>query len=380
MIFFDILFMFSFFALGYSYILYPFLLKILSSFKLDNSTILIDNQYNINYKFINIIIPVHNEESVIGSKLKSIVEQNYPKEKIKIYIGLDACTDNTIKVIENFDNQINIIKFESKDRMGKPKLLNNLFELIQDGESIVLVTDADIILETNTLSNISKTFYNEQNIITDLKLINNNSEAIEENLYLDMENTIKTCESKLFNIFQGVSGACYAIKRKYFLPIPENFLVDDFYVSIQAILQKPYATFLENSFVYENRPKDLSLEFKRKIRIATGNFQNLAFFGSKLLNPFSAIGFTFISHKLFRWLTPFFMLYISIYLLINYTFIILVLTLVLLSIVFFLSIFETKKFARIPFYFMAMQIAILIGFYRFLKGVKTNIWQPTNRI
>ena len=56
-------------------------------------------------------------------------------------------------------------------------------------------------------------------------------------------------------------------------------------------MQQPFATFLENSFVYENRPKDMSLEFKRKIRIATGNFQNLYFFGTKLLNPISAIGF-----------------------------------------------------------------------------------------
>lgn len=380
MIIFNILLLFSLFALVYSYFLYPLLLKIISSFNLGNQSISIDNHIDIKYKDINIIIPVHNEESIIGSKLKSIVNQNYPKEKIKIYIGLDACTDNSIKEIEYIDSQLNIIKFESKTRIGKPKLLNHLFELIQDEESIILVTDADILLETNTLIDISKSFDNELNILTDLKLINKNIEAIEENLYLDLENTIKSCESKHFHIFQGVSGACYAIKRKYFKPIPENFLVDDFYISIQALMQQPFATFLENSFVYENRPKDMSLEFKRKIRIATGNFQNLYFFGTKLLNPISAIGFTFISHKLFRWLTPFFMLYISIYLLINYTFIILALTLILLSIVFFLSIFEVKKFVRIPFYFIAMQIAVLIGFYRFLKGVKTNIWQPTNRI
>ncbi|MCB0512931.1 MAG: hypothetical protein KDC60_00705, partial [Bacteroidetes bacterium] len=100
MIIFNILLLFSLFALVYSYFLYPLLLKIISSFNLGKQSISIDNHIDIKYKDINIIIPVHNEESIIGSKLKSIVNQNYPKEKIKIYIGLDACTDNSIKEIE----------------------------------------------------------------------------------------------------------------------------------------------------------------------------------------------------------------------------------------------------------------------------------------
>ena len=123
MIIFNILLLFSLFALVYSYFLYPLLLKIISSFNLGKQSISIDNHIDIKYKDINIIIPVHNEESIIGSKLKSIVNQNYPKEKIKIYIGLDACTDNSIKEIEYIDSQLNIIKFESKTRIGKSSMI-----------------------------------------------------------------------------------------------------------------------------------------------------------------------------------------------------------------------------------------------------------------
>ena len=379
MIFFDIIFVLSSFCLIYSYILYPILLNILSDIALYKNIYSVNNQYNIIHKLINIIIPVHNEEKVIRQKLESIAEQNYPKEKIKIYIGLDNCSDNSINEILKFNNQLNIKILESKKRIGKSQILNLLFEQIQDEEAIVVITDVDIIFTTNTLIDILYSFDNKFNILTDLKLKNNDKEAIEENLYLNLENSIKTSEAKLFNIFQGVSGACYAIKRKYFSPVPDKFLVDDFFISMQAMLQYPRATFLENSFVYEFRPKNLQQEFERKARIAAGNFQNLFYFGSKLLNPFSAIGFTFISHKLFRWLTPFFLLYITAYLLINYTFVILGLTLLLSIFILILSIFDSKKIVKIPFYFLTMQIAVLVGFFRFLKGIKTNIWQPTNR-
>ena len=30
-------------------------------------------------------------------------------------------------------------------------------------------------------------------------------------------------------------------------------------------------------------------------------------------------------------------------------------------------------------YFLAMNIALLIGFFKYAQGVKTNIWQPTKR-
>jgi cellulose synthase/poly-beta-1,6-N-acetylglucosamine synthase-like glycosyltransferase len=326
---------------------------------------------------IFIAIPVHNEEKVIAKKLETIVNQQYDINKINVWIGLDACEDNSINEIKKYEKQLNIHLFETENRTGKPAMLNLLFEKIKDNNAIVVVSDADILFETNVLSSIVQKFEEENFILADLKLLNTNQQALAENAYLNMENSAKAAEAAVFQVFQGVSGACYAIRKKYYQPVPDNFLVDDFYISTQAMLQHPKAAFLENTAVYENRPSDFRQEFRRKVRIATGNFQNLFYFGTKLLSPFSALGFTFISHKLLRWLTPFFLIYIFAYFLINYTFIFLSITMIALVAAFFLAILGFKKIAKIPLYFLAMQAAILAGFYNFLIGVKTNIWQPS---
>lgn len=370
-----LVFLFIFLIL-YSYVIYPIGLFIISINKLNNT--IQNTDYNIDIaNKINIIIPAHNEEKVIGSKLQSILEQNFPKDKINIWIGLDACTDNTKSIVNQFDKQLNINIIEFSERQGKPSILNQILPIIEPEDAIVLISDADILLSKNTLNNILYQFENNEVILVDLKLLNNDKVAIEENAYLNLENTTKAAESKLFNLFQGVSGACYAIRKQLFTPIPSNFLVDDFFVSTHCMLQKKQAVFLENTTVFENRPSILQHEFNRRVRIASGNFQNLFYFGTKLLNPFTAIGFTFISHKLIRWLAPFFLVYCLAYLFLNYTFIILGLTLFSLLIALILTIFGFKRIVKTPLYFLAMQVAVIVGFFSFLKGINTNIWQPT---
>lgn len=74
------------------------------------------------YPYVSVIIPVYNEEKRLFDCLKSIVDQNYPKDKIEILIIDDNSTDNT-KIIAN--------KF-------KTKILVNGSKNIEKGKSIGL--------------------------------------------------------------------------------------------------------------------------------------------------------------------------------------------------------------------------------------------------
>ena len=55
-------------------------------------------------------------------------------------------------------------------------------------------------------------------------------------------------------------------------------------------------------------PGDTEGEFRRKVRISSGNFQNLFFFKGMLLRFWRPLAFCFWSHKVFRWFTPFFLM------------------------------------------------------------------------
>jgi cellulose synthase/poly-beta-1,6-N-acetylglucosamine synthase-like glycosyltransferase len=142
------------------------------------------------------------------------------------------------------------------------------------------------------------------------------------------------------------------------------------------------------AMVYEDVSNDLSIEFQRKIRIATGNFQNLKRF-KKLLSPSKpALAFCFISHKVIRWLGPVFLLLallaLSILAFSSTLYLVLFLTYLGVLLLPVLDYLLKKlnlhfKILRFVTHFFGMNLALSLGMVRYLKGVKTNVWQPTKR-
>jgi cellulose synthase/poly-beta-1,6-N-acetylglucosamine synthase-like glycosyltransferase len=51
---------------------------------------------------VTILIPAHNEEKVIGLKLKNLMKLDYPKNKLQIIVIDDGSTDNTVREIREF--------------------------------------------------------------------------------------------------------------------------------------------------------------------------------------------------------------------------------------------------------------------------------------
>jgi glycosyltransferase involved in cell wall biosynthesis len=51
---------------------------------------------------ISIIIPCRNEETYISECLESIISNNYPKEKIEVFVIDGLSTDNTINIVQDY--------------------------------------------------------------------------------------------------------------------------------------------------------------------------------------------------------------------------------------------------------------------------------------
>ena len=109
---------------------------------------------NENYKpFVSIMIPAHNEESVIENTVNNIRAIDYPNYEI-IVID-DRSSDNTAKVIkelaDKYDNVIAMVR--SLDAFpGKSAVLNDAFEVAK-GDAI-LVFDADATVEPDFLNKL----------------------------------------------------------------------------------------------------------------------------------------------------------------------------------------------------------------------------------
>ncbi len=346
---------------------------------------------------VAVLMAAHNEEKVIESKLKSLLSQNY-KGQLKYFIGSDNSTDKTNEIITTFQEKepaIYFINFEK--RRGKPAILNDLNKYAQSLDNfkptIYIITDANVILDPSVIQGLVQHFKNDQIGLVDAHMIYTDmvSEGISkaESSYLVSEMRLKDFESKVGQRMIGPFGGCYAIRAKLFKDIPDNFLVDDFYLAMN-VFKKGFSAINELSAkAYEPVTHGFSQEFKRKKRIGAGNFQNVMAYPSLML-PFSKVGFNIFSHKLLRWLGPFFLLGIFISFsyfsfgndaILKVISIIGILGMIAIPLLdWILTRFGLNfMLLRGLNYFLIMNIALLMGFIKFLKGIDEGKWDRTER-
>jgi len=79
-----------------------------------------------NLPTVSIVVPVKDEERVVGRLLRSLIRLDYPPEKREIIIVEDASTDKTFEICQRFaDRYPDSVKFFHRDfSNGKPSALN----------------------------------------------------------------------------------------------------------------------------------------------------------------------------------------------------------------------------------------------------------------
>jgi cellulose synthase/poly-beta-1,6-N-acetylglucosamine synthase-like glycosyltransferase len=385
--FFTILFFTSVFLILYTYVIFPSILGLLTSGKKLN----VKSEGGMELPFVSVIISVYNEESVIEEKLKSILNSDYPEDRLEIIVGSDASDDGTAAIVEKFAGAHRTIKlYEFTDRRGKPSVINDLVE--KSSHAIIILTDANVFFEKKTIKNLVRHFDNPETGLVGANILNVGMKpdgiSIQEKSYIERENLIKYREGVLWGCMMGPFGGCYALRKELFEKVPAGFLVDDFYISMKIIEKKYHCVNELEAVCYEDVSNDIKQEYKRKSRISAGNFQNLVLFSKFLLRPFTPAGFCFISHKFLRWVTPFLIILTLISLVIlsgtNVVFSVLLIGEILLLLAPIIDFLFRKfgihlKLLRFIAYFSYMNLALMKGFFRYMKGIESGVWAPTKR-
>jgi cellulose synthase/poly-beta-1,6-N-acetylglucosamine synthase-like glycosyltransferase len=382
----ELIFWTAVFLILHTYVLYPFILFVFSSGKKGN---VVYYERNEELPMVSVIIAAHNEESCIRSKVQSIFEGNYPAEKYEVLIGSDQSTDRTGDIVRLLVTGYPSLKFfDFKERRGKGSVVNDLVH--NSLGTILVLTDANVIFSDETLYYLVRHFKNTRIGLVDSNMINQGMKedgiSYQEKAYISREVRIKDNESRLWGAMMGPFGGCYAIRKEDYAPVPSNFLVDDFYINMRIFEKGKLAINDISAVVFENLPDELKVEFRRKVRIGTGNFQNLRKFWRLIFT--SRYGFAFISHKVARWFGPFFLLAalaanISLAFGNRFYFWILLCQLAVYLIPLFDWILKQLNIYIGPFrlatHFFSMNAALFIGFFRSLGKVRSGVWERTVR-
>ena len=382
------LFWICLFLLVYTYFIFPF------------STIFLARKKSLNNKFykqedeipsVSILIAAYNEQEVIKEKVMSIINSNFSSSKMEIIIGSDCSTDNTNEIISELAKNYSFLNAKIfTERSGKSAVVNKLVK--QAKNEILILTDANIIFSKNTIQSLIRHFKNSKIGLVDSNMVNigikKSGISLQEKTYISSEVKFKHAESKLLGMLMGPFGGCFAIRKSLFIPIPENFMVDDFFVCMNILKNGNLAINDLDAVVYEDVSNQISEEFRRKRRISMGNFINLFHFKKLLLKPFTKLGFIFLSHKVIRWFGPILLLLVlaSNFILISDSIFykIAFFSQLILFIFPFIDLLLRKigihiLILRFATHFYSMNLALFMGMIDYLTVNKKGVWEPTKR-
>lgn len=350
-------------------------------------------EIDLNYTpTVSILIAAHNEEKVIEERIKNLAELNYDLSKIEVFIGSDASTDRTNEILTKQKEKYRWLNiYLSEERRGKAGILNQLYK--QARNEILVFTDANTLFHKDALKNMIEDFSDEQigGVCGRLVLVDNEkskSEGVEEVEYWKYETMVKKLEGQI-GILLAANGGIFAIKKELFQPIPTiNAVTDDLFISLSIISGGYKFTYRNDAIAYEETGKDVSAEYRRKVRFGATNFETLIFFKKLLWNKNKFLSYAFFSHKVTRWFLPLllFILFITGFIISDYNVIInrifyLQVIIYLLALCGYLLSYIKIRIPvfSIPYFFVVSNVAIAEGFIKFIKKEHSVIWKTTER-
>ncbi|RPI46805.1 MAG: glycosyltransferase [Bacteroidetes bacterium] len=387
MIILQIIFWISLILIIHSYLVFPLILERLARKKRIHRKKYTDDELPV----ISVLIAAYNEEDVIEAKIRSVLASNYPAGRMEILVGSDASTDRTDGILQNLEKQFSGLRvFIFDNRTGKPGVVNRLVR--ESAGEVLVITDANVLLDRETIREMVSMFAEPRTGLVDSRMISTNLKkegiSLQEKFYISREVKIKYNESLVWGTMMGPFGGCYSVRKSLFTPVPSNFLVDDFFINMSVLRQGYHCISNIDARVYEDVSNDLSEEFRRKKRISSGNFQNLARFASLLGSRKPGIAFCFFSHKVIRWIVPFLvMITLGTSLALSGRFIFYrILTFIQLGIL-VIPVFDfflrKNQIHAVPLrfisHFVLMNLALLAGFIGYAGGIENNVWEPTRR-
>jgi cellulose synthase/poly-beta-1,6-N-acetylglucosamine synthase-like glycosyltransferase len=373
----------------YSYFVYPLLLIIMSNTKqvfTDRKTV---NQVPVDENKlpnVTVIIAAYNEDSCIRARVENLLSLDYPQDKLTIRIGSDGSSDNTPQILESINAENFHAHIFEKNR-GKMSVLNDLVASATD--EILVMSDANTHFNPDAINVLVKHFQNESIgvVCGELNLVDAESGINQDGIYWRYEQVLKFHEAQLGALL-GANGAIYAIRKSLYIPLPANTIVDDFQIVMNVSKQKFKTIYDPSAIAIEEVAPNLAEEEGRRVRIGLGNYQ--AFFKMRwALNPLLGWRFVaYLSHKVFRWFVPHFMI------------IAFICNIALLSEAFYqftmlgqvgfywLAYWGIKKqkqemeintLASLIAFFVSMNVALMRGFIRYFNSNVQGSWQRTSR-
>ncbi len=363
----------------YSYLFYPLILIILPKKDRERAS------DSTEISRVSIIIAGHNEEARITAKLENTLALVYPKDRLDIIVASDASSDAMDEIVLGYrDRGVRLVRSE----LRKGKEHAQCLAIAQAHGEILVFTDVGTRIPEEAITRLGERFADLQvgAVSSEDRFMSQDGALIGEGAYVKYEMWLRRLESERAGLV-GLSGSFFAARRTV-CEMWDAETPSDFNTAIGCARSELVAVTDPDVVGYYAAIKDERKEYSRKLRTVLRGIVGLARHRDTL-NPFAygLFSFQIWSHKVMRWLVPWFMLAALISSVLLWSSHVFFKLAVVVQLVFYLGVvvaflspwLRQNLFLRIAYYFVQVNVAIAHASLLFLAGRRMAVWKPSER-
>ena len=236
---------------------------------------------------VTIIVPIFNEEKTVVKTVLSLLDLNYPKDKLFVMVVDDGSKDNSWNVVQQFKDNPQVL-LHKKENGGKYTALNYAIE--HATSELIGCLDADSFVDSEALIHMMPYFDNPEAAAVTPSLKIQNPDSI-LGMVQSAEYSMGVFTRKILGLLdaQYVTPGPFSIfRREVFSKVgmyKHAHNTEDLEMALRLQEQHYRITNAHKAVVYTVGPRTLYKLYKQRVRWTGGFIQNTLDYKRMILNP-----------------------------------------------------------------------------------------------
>ena len=241
---------------------------------------------------IAIMICARNEENVIGNLLDSLYRQDYPEDKMKIFVVAHNCSDKTADIVR--DKGAVVFERDNPKETFKGHALSygvdQLKTLYPDSFDILCVFDADNVVSKTFLKEINAAIHSGADVVQGFR----NSKNYHENGISELFGAYwyqimlsQNLPHTAMHLPSTIGGTGFAVRMEALKDgWKTDTMLEDIEFTCQMVLAGKKCIMAPYAVIYDEQPTTFKVGMRQRYRWSVGGYQVMRMYLPKL---FSAI-------------------------------------------------------------------------------------------
>ncbi|WP_337384143.1 glycosyltransferase family 2 protein [Acidaminococcus timonensis] len=242
-----------------------------------------------------VLVCAHNEEGVVGKLLRALEEQDYPGERVRVFLLADHCDDRTAEVGRRF-SRVTVLERNEGPRTGKGAVLNwgipRILKQYGDQFSHMVIFDADNLPDRGFLSALDDSFRHGARLVQGNRLPLNPYDNLITQWYSMYWLSVDVFSKPKYNVDLPaiVSGTGFGFDVKLLDRDgwQTRTIVEDLEFSMQQNFKGVFSEYQDRARFYDEQPVTLRAMVSQLRRWMTGNYEIARTYWHRWLQHFLA--------------------------------------------------------------------------------------------